>query len=122
VINQVFSLVNPQIMRIFMDEYATNIDFHTQQSFVNGVIKRTLIAIAAAGISRLAKTFQDYYVNLMSQTIGSRLYADGVNHAFALPYKVFENRQSGSLLDKLLKARTDMQNLINSLINVVFLS
>ncbi len=122
VINQVFSLVSPQIMRIFMDQYATNLDAYTQETFIRWVIKRTLIAIGAAWISRIAKAFQDYYVSLMSQTIGSRLYAEWVSHSFSLPYRVFEDRQSGSLLDKLLKARTDIQNLLNSLISTVFIT
>jgi ATP-binding cassette subfamily B protein len=121
-INQVFSLVNPQIFRILIDRYANQLDAYTESEFISGVVYRSLIAIAAALISRLAKTFQDYYVNLMSQTIGSKIYAQGVSHAFSLPYRVFEDRQSGSLLDKLLKARTDVQNLLNSMINTVFLT
>lgn len=121
-INQVFSLVNPQIFRILIDQYANNIDAYTESAFIAGIIKRSLIAVGAALISRTAKTFQDYYVNLMSQTIGSKIYAQGVGHAFSLPYRVFEDRQSGSLLDKLLKARTDIQNLLNNAINNVFLT
>ncbi|USN55786.1 MAG: hypothetical protein H6765_04280 [Candidatus Peribacteria bacterium] len=69
----------------------------------------------------MAKTFQDYYVNLMSQKVGAHIYADSITHAFGLPYRVFEDWQSGSLLDKLQKARDDIQKFLSSMINTVFL-
>jgi len=39
-----------------------------------------------------------------------------------LPYSIFEDRRSGEVLQKLQKARIDLQVLINSLINIIFLS
>lgn len=121
-INQVFSLVNPQIFRILIDQFVNMIPEHTASTYIAGLIKRSLIGVWAAMVSRLAKTFQDYYVNLMSQTIWSRVYAQWVSHAFFLPYRTFEDRQSWALLDKLLKARTDIQNLLTSMIDTVFLT
>jgi ATP-binding cassette, subfamily B, bacterial len=121
-INQAFSLINPQIFRILIDQYANQIEVHTQASFVAGIVKWSLIGVGAALVSRTAKTFQDYYVNLVSQKIGATIYGQGIAHAFGLPYRVFEDWQSGSLLDKLLKARNDIQNLLNSMINNVFLT
>lgn len=121
-INQVFSLINPQIFQILIDQYATKIDILTQSEFVNGIIYWSLISVAAAAISRIAKTFQDYYVNLMAQKIGAKIYADGIEHTFSLPYAVFEDRKSGSLLDKLQKARQDIQKFLMSMINTVFLT
>ncbi len=121
-INQVFSLVWPQTFRILIDQYVNMIPEHTAQTYMAWLIKRSLVGIWAAMVSRLAKTFQDYYVNLMSQTIGSRVYAQWVNHAFSLPYRTFEDRQSWALLDKLLKARNDIQKLLTSMIDTVFLT
>lgn len=121
-INQVFSLVSPQIFRVLIDQYANVVSDHTAQSYIYWILKRSLLGVLAAWVSRIAKTFQDYYVNLMSQTIWSRIYAQWVEHAFELPYKVFENRQSWSLLDKLLKARQDIQKLLTSVIDTVFLT
>ena len=37
-INQVFSLIDPQIFRIIVDKYATNFDKYTQDEFFRGVI------------------------------------------------------------------------------------
>lgn len=121
-INQVFSLVNPQIFRILIDNYATKVDQFTQVEFLQWVWYWILLWVGAAAISRTAKTFQDYYVNLMSQKIWASVYADSIKHTFQLPYAVFEDRQSWSLLDKLQKARQDIQKFMQSIINTAFLT
>ena len=71
-------------------------------------------------VSRIAKNFQDYFVNVMTQKIGTSIYQDTIAHTFSLPYAVFENEQSGQLLAKLVKAKESIQTYIASLINVVF--
>jgi len=121
-INQLFSLVNPQIFRILIDEYANKVAELDQSTFVQWILFWSAVSVWAALVSRTAKTFQDYYVNTMSQKIWANVYIEGVEYAFGLPYRVFEDRQSGSLLDKLLKARTDIQKVLNSLIQSVFLT
>ncbi len=123
-INQVFSLANPQIFRILIDEFANAdvIATLSQTEFMKGVWFWLLIGVWAAAISRIAKTFQDYYVNLMSQKIWASIYADSIDHTFHLPYKVFEDWKSWSLLDKLQKARWDIQKFLESMINVAFLT
>lgn len=76
--------------------------------------------VGTAMISRIAKNFQDYFVNVMTQKIGTSIYQDTIAHTFSLPYAVFENQQSGQLLAKLVKAKDSIQTYIASLINVVF--
>ena len=71
-------------------------------------------------VSRIAKNFQDYFVNVMTQKIGTSIYQDTIAHTFSLPYAVFEDQQSGQLLSKLVKAKESIQTYIASLINVVF--
>ncbi len=73
-------------------------------------------------VSRIAKNFQDYFVNVMTQKIGMQIYQETIRHAFSLPYSVFEDQSSGQLLQKLLKARTDIENFIKNLINIVFVT
>lgn len=73
-------------------------------------------------VSRIAKNFQDYFVNVMTQKIGMQIYQETIRHAFSLPYAVFEDQSSGQLLQKLLKARTDIENFIRNLINIVFVT
>ncbi len=121
-INQIFSLLDPQIFRLLIDHYASRIDVLTTHDFVVGVVVLLLASMGVAFVSRVAKNFQDYYLNVITQRVGAKLYADAISHSFSLPYFVFEDQRSGELLQKLQKARTDAQNIITSSVNVVFLS
>ncbi len=121
-INQVFSLIDPQIFRIIIDKFATNFQQYTQSEFLKGVILLLLASVGVALVSRLAKNFQDYYVNVITERLGAELYADSVQHSFSLPFSAFEDQRSGELLQKLEKARTDAQKLIKSAVSILFLS
>jgi ATP-binding cassette, subfamily B, bacterial len=122
VINQVFSLLDPQIFRLIIDRYATQLDQYTRVEFLQGVSVLILASIVAAFISRTAKAFQDYYVNITTERVGADLYTDGVRHTFSLPFSIFEDTRSGEVLGKLQKARQDSKALVDSAINVAFLS
>jgi ATP-binding cassette subfamily B protein len=78
--------------------------------------------MGVAMISRIAKNFQDYYVNVIVQRLGAQIYADGLKHSLELPYTVFEDQRSGETLGKLQKVRTDVEKLITAMINVLFTS
>ncbi len=121
-INQIFSLLDPQIFRLIIDNYASKALTLLPQGFIQGVILLLLASVGVALISRVAKNFQDYFVNLITQRVGTRLYSDAIKHSFSLPYFAFEDQRSGELLQKLQKAKTDSQNAIASFINVIFLS
>ena len=119
-IDQDFSLASPQLTRILTDEYALKASEYTRPEFLKGIGLILLGYIVVAFVSRLAKNFQDYYVNAISQEVGTELYASSVDHAFKLPFSTFEDERSGSLLQKFQKARNDAQKFIISLITVVF--
>ena len=121
-INQIFSLMNPQVLRRLIDNYLTKAitGWFTTQQYVYGVLLGLWGMVGTAMISRIAKNFQDYFVNVMTQKIGTSIYQDMIAHTFSLPYAVFENQQSGQLLAKLVKAKDSIQTYIASLINVVF--
>lgn len=121
-VSQFFSLLDPQIMRLLIDDYATNFRELSQAQFIQGVGLLLLGLIGVALVSRIAKAFQDYYVNVLTETVGTKMYADGVEHLFALSFSSFENERSGSLLLNLQKARDDSKKFLASLINDVFLS
>lgn len=121
-INQVFSLLDPQIFRLIIDNYATKASTLGNQEFIKGVGLLLLATVGVAFVSRVAKAFQDYYVNVITQRIGTELYAHSVGHAFSLPYAVFEDQRSGELLNRLQKARADSQSFISHTINTLFLS
>lgn len=121
-INQVFSLLDPQIFRLLVDRYASRINELSSQEFIQGVGLLLLASVAVALISRIAKNFQDYYVNFVTQNIGTSLYARAIDHSLHLPYFVFEDQKSGEILQKIQKARIDNQAIITSAINIVFVS
>ncbi|MDO8508954.1 MAG: ABC transporter ATP-binding protein [Nanoarchaeota archaeon] len=121
-INQVFSLLDPQIFRLIIDNYASKIGELEREEFFKGIGLLLLASISVALISRIAKNFQDYTVSYMTQKMGTRMYSQSVNHTFSLPYEVFEDQRSGDLLQRLQKARTDTQTWIASFINVIYLS
>ena len=120
-VNQVFSLLDPQIFRYIIDNYATRASELTSQEFIRGVGLLLLGSVALAFVSRTAKAFQNYYVNVITQRSGTNLYARSVGHAFSLPYAVFEDQRSGELLSKMQKARTDSQKLLGDSVNILFL-
>ena len=121
-INQVFSLLDPQIFRIIIDNYITPFEELERAEFVKGVTLLVLLAMFVAFVSRTAKTFQDYYVSLITYKSGADLYEGAVKHTFGLPYAIFEDRQSGEILEKLQKARRDMEGLIEGFVGIVFFS
>ncbi|HEY8234946.1 MAG TPA: ABC transporter ATP-binding protein [Vicinamibacteria bacterium] len=119
-VNQVFSLLDPLIFRHVIDEYATRSDQYTTREFLRGVSLLLLAAVGVAFVSRVAKNFQDYFLNVVTQRLGAQLYADGIRHALELPYQLFEDQRSGETLGKLQKVRSDVEKLMAVSINVVF--
>jgi ATP-binding cassette subfamily B protein len=121
-INQIFSLLDPLIFRYVIDQYATRFSEYTTGEFFRGVSLLLAAAVGVAFVSRVAKNFQDYFINVITQRLGARLYSDGIQHSLELPYAVFEDQRSGETLGKLQKVRTDVEKLIAASINVLFTS
>src|SRR4026208_2506471 len=121
-INQIFSLLDPVIFRHVIDEYATRFSEYTTAEFFRGVSLLLGAAVGVAFVSRVAKNFQDYYINVVTQRLGAQLYSDGIRHSLELPYSVFEDQRSGEPLGKLRKFRADVEKLLSNTINVVFTS
>jgi ATP-binding cassette subfamily B protein len=121
-INQVFSLLDPLIFRYVIDRYATRFAEYTTGQFFRGVSFLLAAAVGVAFVSRVAKNFQDYYINLITQRLGAELYSDGIHHSLGLPYAIFEDQRSGETLGKLQKVRLDVERLISASINVLFTS
>ncbi len=119
-VNQVFSLLDPQIFRILIDRYANRFSELTASDYLQGVGLLLLATMGVAFVSRVAKSFQDYYTNVITQRLGAQLYNDSVTHSFSLPYAVFEDQRSGEFLSKLQAARNDSQKLINLAISTLF--
>ena len=125
-INQIFSLLDPYIFRKIIDQYVVSpkggLKIQDFGAFVRGAGPLILMTMGVAMISRIAKNFQDYYVNVITQRLGARLYSDGLRHSLELPYQVFEDQRSGETLGKLQKVRADVEKLIAMFVNVLFTS
>src|SRR5881396_4073319 len=119
-INQIFSLMDPLIFRYVIDQYATKYSQYTTSEFIRGVILLLGAAVGVAFVSRVAKNFQDYFTNVITQRLGAQIYSDGIRHSLELPYSVFEDQRSGETLGKLQKVRTDVEKLINISVNLLF--
>ena len=126
-INQSFSLLNPLLAGKILDRFVN----HPYSVDKQGQIARDmsvylkqasfyiLAIMGVAMVSRIAKNFQDYVVNVVIQKFGARLYTDGLRHALRLPYQDFEDQSSGQTLSVLQKVRADCEKFITSFFNVL---
>ncbi len=121
-VNQFFSLLEPYVTQLLIDKYATHFADFSKTQFLHGVGILILAFIGTALISRVAKNFQDYWLNTISQRSGADMYREGVRHSLLLPYSIFEDERSGETLGKLQKARQDTEKLMVALVNTIFIS
>ncbi|HYV33726.1 MAG TPA: ABC transporter ATP-binding protein [Candidatus Limnocylindria bacterium] len=119
-INQIFSLLDPYIFRLILDKYATKFEALAPADFFRGVGFLLLLSMGTNLVSRVAKNFQDFYVNTVTQRVGAKMYTDGLAHSLQLPYQVFEDQRSGETLEKLQRVRLDTEKLITNLVNILF--
>ncbi len=126
-VNQSFSLINPIISGKILDRFVNHphstdpagLHIRDMTQFLQQASMLLLAIMGVAMVSRIAKNFQDYVVNVVIQKYGARLYTDGLKHALRLPYQDFEDQSSGQTLSILQKVRTDCEKFINSFFNVL---
>jgi ATP-binding cassette, subfamily B, bacterial len=135
-INTGFSLMDPiifgKLVRLATDfkyhpeNYNNTNSFWTSNYFWSfstkypGALFLLLCSIGVAMVSRIAKNFQDYFLNVIVQKFGAKVFTDGLKHAMKLPYQEFEDQRSGETLSVLTKVRTDTEKFMNYFINVLF--
>ena len=85
-----------------------------------GALFLLLCSIGVAMVSRIAKNFQDYFLNVVVQKFGAKVFTDGLKQAMKLPYQEFEDQRSGETLSVLTKVRSDTEKFMNYFINVLF--
>lgn len=127
-INQSFSMLDPYFAGQLLDNFVN----HPFTIDKDGKTTRDLMGylwgasgiigsiIGVAMISRIAKNFQDYSVNVVTQKSLANLYTEGLRHSLLLPYKDFEDQSSGQTLSVLQKARVDCEKFIASFFNLLF--
>jgi ATP-binding cassette subfamily B protein len=85
-----------------------------------GVWFIVICSISVAMVSRIAKNFQDYFLNVVIQKFGAKVFTDGLQHAMKLPYQEFEDQRSGETLSVLTKVRADVEKFMINFINILF--
>ncbi|MFN0275358.1 MAG: ABC transporter ATP-binding protein, partial [Chitinophagales bacterium] len=127
-INTGFSLCDPILFGKLVNlvnenvnqQFSSNRFFYSFSWSQPGVIFILLLSISVAMISRIAKNFQDYFLNVIIQKFGAKVFTDGLQHAMKLPYQEFEDQRSGETLSVLTKVRIDVEKFMNMFINVLF--
>ncbi|HVM87793.1 MAG TPA: ABC transporter ATP-binding protein [Puia sp.] len=145
-INQVFSLFAPMITGNMLNKFAIHphvfpdgsprseyqfffgkgdypgfFTYFFGDKVFHGLLFFLMLMIGTAMVSRIAKAFQDYFVNVIIQKFGATIFTDGLKHSMRLPYQDFEDQRSGETLSILTKVRTDTEKFISSFINVFFI-
>lgn len=126
-INQIFSFLDPYIFQKIIDGYVINKDgslkdYGSINIFLKGAGMLILAAMGVAMVSRIAKAFQDYFINVITQRLGAQIYSDGLQHSLSMPFQLFEDQRSGETLGILQKVRTDVEKLIAAFVNILFTS
>ncbi|WP_294252134.1 ABC transporter ATP-binding protein [uncultured Chryseobacterium sp.] len=133
-VNQVFSLFAPAITGNILDKLVTHPNFFDKEKTLprnlseylygndiyHGVFYFLGLLVGTAMISRIAKAFQDYVVNVIIQKFGAKIFTDGLRHSMRLPYQEFEDQRSGETLSILTKVREDTVKFINNFVNIFF--
>ena len=78
-----------------------------------GVVWLLLASITVAMVSRIAKNIQDYFLSVIVQKFGAKIFTDGLQHAMKLPYQEFEDQRSGETLSILQKERIDTEKFMS---------
>ncbi|MBZ5858195.1 ABC transporter ATP-binding protein [Flavihumibacter profundi] len=121
--NTGFSMIDPIIFGKMIKvafNYKQYKDVGNYSGFVRAVGWLLLMSISVAMVSRIAKAFQDYFFNVVTQKFGARVFTDGLKHAMKLPYHEFEDQRSGETLSILQKVETDTERFISNFINILF--
>lgn len=131
-INMGFSLIDPIILGKLVNlaadhqsvkpggKYDWDRFFFSFSKNEYGVLALLIASISVAMISRIAKAFQDYFLNLITQKFGASIFTDGLKQAMRLPYQEFEDQRSGETLSVLQKVRVDTEKFITAFINILF--
>jgi ATP-binding cassette subfamily B protein len=129
-VNIGFSLFDPIILGHLVNlasdfknhpiHYPTWESFFTSSRPYYGVLWLLGASIGVAMVSRISKNFQDYFLQVVVQKFGAKVFTDGLQHAMKLPYQEFEDQRSGETLSVLQKVRIDTEKFMNYFINILF--
>ena len=111
------SLADAQFMRYLFDHFLTNLE---TSNIFRDLFLFVLLWISAALIARVFNTISNYYVKHYTDKMGLELFYKGYNHLIELSLGFHESNKSGEIIQRLNKARQDITQLFDILINTFF--
>nr|MDQ3282271.1 ABC transporter ATP-binding protein [Acidobacteriota bacterium] len=117
-VQQLLLLADPHVLRLIVDRYVLHLNELPREVFIRGVVWLVAASVAITTTARLARTLQEYRINLIARRVGAQLYSDSVAHSLLLPFRVYEDRRSGELLHTMQRARLDTETSITSAVRL----
>ena len=92
-INQIFSMLDPWIFRIVIDDYATKFDHYTTEQFIRGVVVTSCSSSWCSICFPRCKKFPGLLCKCnYTKTWCAKIYSDGISHSLLLPFYQFEDQ------------------------------
>ena len=119
-ISQVFSILGTIIWQKLIDDYGLKVGDFSFEQFMRGILFWLGISIGVAGVSRIAKAFEEYFVASVTEKLGAKIYKDGIKKSLSMPFSAFENQLSGETLGVIEKVKDDVKKLVQQFVSVIF--
>ena len=117
-IARLLMLVDPQILRLIVDCYVLKLGAMPREVFYRGVLTLIGASVAVGLLARLFRTVQEYEIELISRRVGARLYAKAIAHSLLLPFREYETKRSGEMLQIIQRARIDAESGISGAVRL----
>jgi ATP-binding cassette subfamily B protein len=117
-IARLLMLVDPQILRLIVDRYVMKIGTIPRDEFYRGVLILIAASVGVGLLARLFRTMQEYEIEVISRRVGARLYAKSIAHSLLLPFREYETKRSGEMLQIIQRARIDAENGISGAVRL----
>jgi ATP-binding cassette subfamily B protein len=111
-------LADPQILRLIVDRYVMHLGTMPRPVFFRGVLLLIAASVVVGLLSRVFRTLQDYWIEIVARRVGAKLYARSIAHSLLLPYHAFEKKRSGELLHVIQRARLDAESGISGAVRL----
>jgi ATP-binding cassette subfamily B protein len=117
-IARLLTLADPQILRLIVDRYVLKLGSMPREQFYRGVLILVGASVVVGLLARTFRTMQEYWIEVISRRVGARLYAKSIAHSLLLPYREFETKRSGEMLQIIHRARLDAENGISGAVRL----
>jgi ATP-binding cassette, subfamily B, bacterial len=114
-LNQILVLAEPQLLRLIIDRYVMQVGRLATGVFATGAGGLVLLSFTVAFGARLLRGYQSYAGDAVACRVSTRLFMQMVGESLLLPYARFEAIPSGERLQRLEKARADVNRVLSHL-------